>query len=66
MDSRKAPCPVYIIPVRLDGCGGPKIQRAAQFATGCRLFGEFFTYGKERPASKEAGYKNLPRIARML
>ena len=67
MDSREAPSQVYIIPARLDGWGGPKIQRVLDFPACCCPAGGFLTYGKPTPpASEEAGYNNPLPIAGML
>ena len=68
MDSREAPSQVYIIPARLDGWGGPKIQSALDFPAGGCLPAEFFTYGKAtpRPGLTGTGYNNPLPIAGML
>ena len=60
MDSREAPCQVYIIPVRLDGWVGPKIQHVLHFRKGICLSGVSPSLpGKVRtPASEETGDNN--------
>jgi len=60
MNSREAPCQVYIIPVRLDGWVGPKIQHVLHFRKGICLSGVSPSLpGKVRtPASEETGDNN--------